>query len=114
MLPQTGRYTAARAQIVHAASPYLPPGLTALPAADLEDAMYASAGMRPWARDPIDFKILSDVAEGRGHIVDSEAESSGYPSYRATRKPFQPEDWHFPELVPKAGWASLAARPPGA
>lgn len=76
-LPQTGSYTASGARIHQAAAPYLPPLLKPLPAARLENAIYMSAGMRPWARDPIDFKIISDVAEGRGHIVDSEAQSSG-------------------------------------
>ena len=28
-----------------------------------------AVGARPWARDPVDFKLLSDVAEGRGDWV---------------------------------------------
>lgn len=107
-LPMTGRYTASRAQIVTTRTPYLPAGLSPIAAADLESAIYASAGMRPWARDAIDFKILSDVAEGRGKIVDSEAESSGYPNYSATRQPFDPAAWNLQDMSPKAGWRSLA------
>ena len=110
-LPQTGRYTASTARIVKAASPYLPDGLTPLSANALENAIYVSAGMRPWARDAVDFKILSDVAEGRGHIVDSEAQSSGYPSYAATRQPFDQDAWDVVDMSPKAGWSSLAKKP---
>lgn len=108
VLPMTGRYTASRAQIVTTRTPYLPAGLSPIAAADLENAIYASAGMRPWARDAIDFKILSDVAEGRGKIVDSEVESSGYPNYSATRQPFDPAAWNLQDMSPKAGWRSLA------
>lgn len=106
-LPQTGSYTASGARILEAAAPYLPPALTPLPAARLENAIYMSAGMRPWARDPVDFKIISDVAEGRGHIVDSEAQSSGYPAYAPTRRAFDPSVWNLHDMSPKAGWASL-------
>ena len=111
-LPMTGRYTADTARILKAEQPYLPPGLTPLPAEGLESAIYASAGMRPWQRDAIDFKILSDVAEGRGNIVDSEAQSSGYPAYAPTRKAFVAEDWNLADMSPKAGWQSLAVKRP--
>jgi hypothetical protein len=111
-LPMTGRYTADTAQMLKADQPYLPAGLTPLPAQGLESAIYASAGMRPWQRDAIDFKILSDVAEGRGNIVDSEAQSSGYPAYAATRKAFIAGDWNLADMSPKAGWQSLAVKRP--
>lgn len=110
-LPMSGRYTASQARIQTADSAYLPNGLVPLAAGELENAIYASAGMRPWARDAIDFKILSDVAEGRGKIVDSEAESSGYPSYSATRRSFKPEEWNLTDMSPKAGWDSLIRLP---
>jgi len=106
-LPQTGSYTVSGARIVKAAAPYLPPDLKPLPAARLETAIYMSAGMRPWARDPVDFKIISDVAEGRGHIVDSEAQSSGYPAHAPTRRAFDPAAWNLADMSPRAGWASL-------
>lgn len=106
-LPQTGSYTASGARIVKAETPYLPANLKPLPAARLENAIYMSAGMRPWARDPIDFKIISDVVEGRGRIVDSEAQSSGYPAYASTRRAFDPAEWNLADMSPKAGWDSL-------
>lgn len=106
-LPQTGRYTASGARIVRARTPYLPPNFRPLPSARLENAIYMSAGMRPWARDPVDFKILSDVAEGRGLIVDSEAQSSGYPAYAPTQRAFEPSAWNLADMSPKAGWDAL-------
>jgi hypothetical protein len=110
-LPMTGRYSASSAQIINASTPYLPDGVALTPAAELENQIYASVGMRPWARDPIDFKILSDVAEGRGHIVDDEAQSSGYPKYQSTRQAFNAGDWNLQDMSPKAGWGSLRGRP---
>jgi hypothetical protein len=111
-LPMTGRYTADTAQMLKADQPYLPSGLAPLPAQGLESVIYASAGMRSWQRDAIDFKILSDVAEGRGNIVDSEGQSSGYPAYAATHKAFIAGDWNLADMSPKAGWQSLAVKRP--
>lgn len=103
----TGRYTAGRAQILPAPVPYLPPRLRVLPAQRLEDELLLAAGARPWDRDAIDFKLLSDVAEGRTRIVDSEAESSGYPRYAATSRPFDAAQWNLADMSPRAGWDSL-------
>jgi hypothetical protein len=111
-LPMTGRYTADTARVIQADQPYLPPGLAPLPAQGLESVIYTSAGMRPWQRDAIDFKILSDVAEGRGNIVDSEAQSSGYPAYASTRKAFLADEWNLADMSPKAGWLSLVVKRP--
>jgi hypothetical protein len=86
---------------------YLPANLKPLPAARLENAIYMSAGIRPWARDPVDFKIISDVGEGRGRVVDSEAQSSGYPAYAPTRRAFDPAEWNLTDMSLKAGWDSL-------
>jgi len=110
-VPLTGRYTAGSARILPAATPYLPPRLRVLPAEQLEDELLLAAGARPWDRDPIDFKLLSDVAEARLKLVDSETESSGLPRYAATARPFDAAQWHLSDLSPRAGWASLFAVP---
>lgn len=109
----TGVYTASRARIVPVETPYLPADIKAYPAQELERALPLVAGARPWARDPIDFKLLSDVAEGRGLIIDSEVDNAmGYPRYPPTSRPFMDADWNLDDMSPKAGWASLtAARP---
>ena len=106
-LPQTGSYTASGARILKTNTPYLPAGLKPIAAARLENAIYMSAGMRPWARDPVDYKIISDVDEGRGKIIDSEAQSSGYPAYAPTGRAFDPADWNLADMAPRAGWVSL-------
>ena len=108
---QTGRYTTGSAKILKAQTPYLPEGMPIIPAARLEDEIYESAGARPWDRDDVDFKILSDVAEGRGEIIDSEAQNYyGYPKYQRTDAPFVETDWNLDDMSPKAGWTSLFAK----
>ncbi|MDN3921298.1 pectate lyase family protein [Roseateles violae] len=110
---QTGVYTSGRARIVQAAAPDLPADVRVHPAAGLEDELLLAAGARPWARDPVDFKLLSDVAESRGKIIDSELENAmGYPRYKPTRRAFDEADWHLADMSPKAGWASLFAGTP--
>jgi len=108
----TGRYTTGQARLLPAdadgRTPYLPPRTPALPAAQLEDQILLSAGARPWDRDPIDFKLLSDVAEGRGRIPDSETESSGHPRHAASRRPFDAALWNLADMSPRAGWPSLS------
>ncbi|ESQ81130.1 polysaccharide lyase family 1 protein [Asticcacaulis sp. YBE204] len=106
-LPMTGRYTTSDAKIVEAATPYLPEGLRIRPAAEIEQAVPLSAGMRPWARDPIDARLLSELAQKRGMIIDSESQSGGYPAYAPTRRAFVPDDWNLADMSPKAGWDSL-------
>ncbi len=110
-VPPTGRYTAGAARILPAVSPQLPPRLRVLPAQHLEDQILLSAGARPWDRDPIDFKLLSDVAEGRARLIDSETESSGFPRQAATSRPFDAALWNLSDMSPKAGWASLFSLP---
>ena len=55
--------------------------------------MLANAGARPWDRDAHDVRILADVTEGRGKIIDSETEVGGYPTVAPTRRAFDPSQW---------------------
>lgn len=107
-LPITGRYTSSNAQIVPVREPYLPAGLRWAAPQQLEQRLPLLVGARPWARHPIDFKQLSDIAEDRGRIVDDETQSSGLPPVGApTRRAFVEAEWNLADMSPKAGWASL-------
>ena len=106
----TGRYTSSTARVLKAEIPYLPPRLRVLPVERLEEQLSLAAGARPWARDPIDFKLLSDVAEDRGRIPDTETDSSGYPAgarYAPSRKIFDAALWDLADMSPRAGWDVL-------
>jgi hypothetical protein len=110
-VPLTGRYTSGAARVLDAALPYLPPRLPVLPASQLEDSIVGVAGARPWDRDEADLLLLSDVAEGRGQIVDSETQSSGHPRHAPSRRPFDAAAWRRDDWQPVAGWDSLFRAP---
>lgn len=108
-LPLTGRYTTSPAQIIAAREPYLPAGLTWLPPRELERLLPLYVGSRPWARDPLDFKQLSDIAEDRGQLINDETDNNpeGLPKRKPTQRAFVEADWNLADMSPKAGWQSL-------
>jgi hypothetical protein len=108
-LPMRGRYTTNAAQIIDVAAPPLAFGVDVLPAIEVQDAVIANAGARPWDRDDVDRRIVADVIEGRGKIIDSETEVGGYPQYPETRQAFVEADWDLDTMEPKK---PLPRRPP--
>jgi len=95
-LPMQGRYTtAAVAPRMMKDPPPLPFGVKPIPATQVQDAVIAAVGARPWDRDDIDRRILENTIEGRGHILDSQDEVRGYPKHAETRQAFVPEDWNL-------------------
>ncbi len=109
-LPLTGRYTTSRAQATMLREPpALPPGVRLIAAADVQDAVLANAGARPWDRDDVDRRILANVVEGRGAIIDNESQVGGYPVVAEVRAPFIEADWDMATMEPKR---PLPRRPP--
>ena len=100
-LPMQGRYSTAPAGVrALKAAPALPFGVTPLAAKEVQDAVIANAGARPWDRDDIDRRILADTIEGRGGIIDSEQEVGGYPKHAETRQAFVEADWNLDTMEP--------------
>jgi hypothetical protein len=100
-LPVTGRFTASTARILMRKRPmFWPDGVTALAAANVEATLMQSVGARPWDRDANDVRILADIAEGRGRIINSEEDVGGYPVQKETRRPFDPSRWDMETLQP--------------
>ena len=100
-LPMQGRYSTAPVGVrMLKTSPALPFGVKPLPAAEVQDAVIANAGARPWDRDDIDRRILADTIEGRGEVIDSEQEVGGYPKHAETRQAFVPADWDLDTMEP--------------
>ncbi|MED5621873.1 GDSL-type esterase/lipase family protein [Ideonella sp. BN130291] len=107
-VPLLGRYGSGQARLLPTVAAGLPPDVKAVPAARLMDELPQAVGARSWQRDPIDAQLLADMAEGRGHIIDSERETaSGYPSPQPTRRPFVEAEWNLDDMSPKAGWGAL-------
>jgi pectate lyase len=89
-----GRYTTTPSKIIRSREKLLwPHNLEVLPSHAVQDSVLRNAGARPWDRDPIDRRIIADVIEGRGAIIDSEEEVGGYPEFAETRQPFDSTGW---------------------
>lgn len=102
-LPQRGSYTTGRARIVDAEAPLpLPAGLPVMAPQDVERFVLANAGARPWDRDGHDVRVLANVAEGRGAIIDSQSEVGGYPQMAPTQRTFDPALWDLSTMLPKS------------
>lgn len=59
----------------------------------------ATCGAWSWARDPIDARIVEDVRNGTGKIIDSESEVGGYPVRPETRAQFVESAWDLERMV---------------
>lgn len=111
-IPQVGRYTTAPIRLnMLRRAPDLPFGVRLLPAEQVQDHVVLHAGARPWDRDDIDRRIVANVIEGRGAIIDSEQEVGGYPIVPEVRAPFVESDWDLDTMEPLR---ELPRRPPPA
>jgi hypothetical protein len=103
-LPMFGRYTTSPARIIETRRPVVwPAGLDVIPANQVETHVLRFAGARPWDRDAHDIRVLFDVVEGRGEIIDDEREVGGYPQVTPTRAPFVEADWDLATMEPRSG-----------
>lgn len=59
--------------------PHWPAGLRLLPTGRVEADVLATAGARHWDRDEVDARIVAQVRQRTGRIIDSEREVGGYP-----------------------------------
>jgi pectate lyase len=99
-LPMHGRYTTGPARLIPLASmPEVPDLRSVLSAVELQDAVIRNAGARPWDRDAVDLRIIADVIEGRGEIIDSQQQVEGYPTPLLTRAPFVEAEWDLSTMT---------------
>ena len=70
-----------------------------------------NAGARPWDRDYDDVRLIADVAEGRGKIINSQNDIHGYPVQKPTDRPFNPDEWNLTDMTPKTRPSLDSARP---
>jgi pectate lyase len=101
-IAELGTYETGRAKIIRHAAPLdWPAGLDPMPALDVEAHVLTTVGARPWDRDAHDVRLLADVAESRGEIIDNETQVGGYPVQAETRRPFEPSKWNLDDMTPK-------------
>jgi hypothetical protein len=99
-LPLRGSYTNAPVKILKL-KPQPIFGVTPLPASQVQDYVIKNAGAFNWRRDHEDGRVVADTIEGRGYIINSQAEWGGYPRDGATTKPFDPAKWNLDTMTEK-------------
>lgn len=103
-IPDVGSYTTAPVKVNRLrTAPALPFGVNLLPSAQVQDSVILNAGATPWNRDTIDRRIVADVVEGRGDIIDSQDQVGGYPKYEATQRAFVESEWNLDTMEPVSG-----------
>ncbi|HVY89416.1 MAG TPA: pectate lyase [Hyphomonadaceae bacterium] len=101
-IAETGKYEAGTAKIVRHKAPLdWPAGLKAMPANQVETYVLTHVGARPWDRDAHDVRLLADVAESRGEIINDEYHVGGYPVQEETHRPFDASKWNLDDMSPK-------------
>ena len=99
-LPMRGLYTTTPIRILKLPAPKIP-GVTPLPARQVQDYVINNAGARNWDRDHEDARVVADTIEGRGYIIDSQSEWGGYPKPAPTYQAFDPSGWNLDDMTPK-------------
>ena len=99
-LPMRGSYTNAPIKILKL-TPAAIPGVTPMPARDVQDYVIKNAGARNWERDHEDGRVVADAIEGRGFVIDSQSQWGGYPKDAQTFKAFDQAAWNLAEMTPK-------------
>ena len=83
------------------AAPLWLDAIEVMPVTDVKDYVLKNAGARPWDRNAIDKRIIREVREGTGKVIDSEQEVGGYPAMKETRSRFDPEEWDMATMERK-------------
>lgn len=97
-MEMTGRFGNATPRLALQAHQYV--DRTAELRVDMERVL-DTCGARPWERDPIDARIVADVRNGTGRIIDNEQDVGGYPVRPETRAAFVESDWDLATMTRK-------------
>ncbi len=99
-LPMRGSYTTAPIKILKLPAPTIF-GVNPMPARDVQDWVIKNAGAFNTQRDAEDARIVANVIEGRGAILDSQSVIGGYPKVVPTFRKFDPNTWNLHDMSPK-------------
>lgn len=72
--------------------------LKVIKANQVKDYLVQNAGARPWDRDEHDKRVIQQILNRKGRIIDSELEVGGYPKPKETREKFKIENWDMKTL----------------
>jgi hypothetical protein len=72
--------------------------------ADVPAYIQFNVGARPWDRDPIDQRIIDEVMNKTGVMIEHENDVGGYPDYEPTYSEFNLNEWNLQYMIPYAGY----------
>jgi len=67
-------------------------GLQVSPADQVKESVLANAGARPKDRDPVDLRILQEVRDGTGKIINTQEDVGGWPELKSTERKLEVPD----------------------
>jgi hypothetical protein len=73
-----------------------------LKAAEVQKSIIKNVGARPWDRDENDKRIIAEMLDLTGKVIDSETQVGGYPAAKSTQKAFQEKEWNLKDMTNKA------------
>ncbi len=76
--------------IMETKPPLMAPLVAPMGSAAVQQYVLHNAGARTWDRDYDDVRLIADVAEGRGKIINSQDDIHGYPAPVEAQRPFNP------------------------
>jgi hypothetical protein len=77
--------------------PFAAPPVRTLPAKEALEAVLATVGASRPVRDAADARIVDEVRQGKGAIIDSQAQVGGWPQYRQTPPPQDSDNDGMPD-----------------
>jgi len=85
--------------------PVWAPGVVAMPHTEVEKYVLAKAGARPLDRDPVDSRVITQVRNRTGGIINSPSDVGGYPTLAVNYRPLSlPADYN---TVTASGYTNL-------
>jgi hypothetical protein len=102
------------------ASPFAVPKVRTVSAEEAYKMVLAGVGATVPVRDAVDARIIADVRNGAGRIVNSQKEVGGWPDYKSAEPPKDsdgdgiPDDWEIAHgLNPRDAQDAVKMRPSG-
>ncbi|MCF8381276.1 MAG: hypothetical protein K9H49_17015 [Bacteroidales bacterium] len=96
------------------ASPVWHPNISLLKSSDVKESIIKNVGARPWDRDETDTRIINEMINGGGKIIDLETEVEGLPVHEPTSAAFIENEWNLNIMMKISSDISLSAPVQGA
>lgn len=74
-------------------------GVKVLKSEDVKESIIANVGARPWDRDGVDTRIINNMVNNTGRMIDTEDEVGGYPKVKETKRIFKTEEWDMDKMI---------------